>query len=139
MGKSLDEVIFRWPRVLEEIEEARVTGNLSYFDRSVYWRIQCRLKECMDGQRWMTSPDILAQRDSVREIRRALATAYVTIMDQCLDMDDIDATADIRTELGDEMDMIDAWLDLVDTYCIGELGWATLNRFIRSYSHGEDA
>ncbi len=135
MGKSLDKVVFRWPRVLEDMEEARVMGNLSYFDRSVYWRIQCRLKECMDDQRWMTNPDILAQRDSVREIRWALATAYVTIMDQCLDMDDIDATADIRTELGDEMDMIDAWLDLVDTYCIGEISWPGLNHFIRTYQY----
>ena len=137
MGKSLDEAIFRWPRVLEDMEEARVTGNLSYFDRSVYWRVVCRLKECMEFQRFIINPHILAQRESVREMRRSLGRAYYAIHDNCRSIADLVATKDICDEICDELDMLDAWLDLVDNYCIGDLGWESLNHFIRIY-HSED-
>lgn len=137
MGKSLDEVVFRWPRVLKDMEEARATGNLSYFDRSCYYRIHYRLMECMDCQRWSINPDLVAQRDSVRKIRNTLDKAYFAIHDKCQSIVDLLDTRDICNEIGDELDMLDAWLDLVDTYCVGDIGWESLTCFIRTY-HGED-
>ena len=136
MGKSLDEFIERWPRVLKDIEEARVTGNLSYFDRSVYWRVIMRMKDIMQFKPFGINPDILAQRESVRAIYRDLDRAYIAIHDKCRTIDDLIDTRDICIEIGEELDMLDAWLDLVDTHCIGDLGWETLTRFIRTY-HGE--
>ena len=136
MGKSVDEFIFRWPRVLTDMDEARVTGNLSYFDRSCYYRCLYRLRKCMEFQQPRINPDILAQRDSVKEIYRALDRVYFAIHDKCRTIGDLIDTKDICNELFDELDMLDAWLDLVDTYCVGDIGWESLTRFIRTY-HGE--
>ena len=136
MGKSVDEFIFRWPRVLGEMDEARRTGNLSYFDRSCYYRILYRLRECMEVQHSRINPDLLAQRDSLTEICRVLDRAYFAIHDKCQSIDDLLGTRDICIEIGEELDMLDAWLDLIDTYCVGDISWESLTRFIRTY-HGE--
>lgn len=137
MGKSLDKVVFRWPRVLNDMEEARATGNLSYFDRSCYYRIHYRLMECMEFQHFVVNLDVLAQCESVRTIYRALDRAYIAIHDQCRTIDELIDTKDICNELSEELDMLDAWLDLVDTYCVGNIGYESLTRFIRTY-HSED-